>query len=238
MVRSWTTAGMASAMKAFFDELRWAMQVIATESERVRKLLRETYDGFRRDFGFELVAPKVFVPMKFRVEIELLYQEAEAFRHSPGVALAEQGVVIKRFHEKMVSRARVLFDQLLDAFDTWIRDALQPLAEQIEANKVVMERRLDNLQRLGRSKDEVQRRISDAHSDYVALVRQLTALRNIHNVLRQDPVGEHSTRQHSALVAERVLSPSWALPYPSSRRQALLPQDGTPQVHRCSHLRT
>ncbi|HYN79363.1 MAG TPA: hypothetical protein VES73_16395, partial [Lamprocystis sp. (in: g-proteobacteria)] len=204
MVRSWTTPGMGNAMKGLFDELRRAMQVIATESERVRKLVRETYDAFHRDFGFEVVAPKVFTPMKFRVEIELLYQEVDAFRRSPGLALAEQGVVIKRFHEEMVSRARVLFDQLRGAFDTWIRDTLQPLAEQIEEHKIVMERRLDNLQRLGRSKDDVQKRISDAHSDYVEFARQLTALRNIHSALHQDPVAERPAVARPRPVAARA----------------------------------
>jgi Mg2+ and Co2+ transporter CorA len=119
------------------------------------------------------------------------------------LALAEQGTVIRRFHEEMVSRARVLFDQLLEAFDTWIRDALQPLAEQIEAHKVIMERRLDNLQRLGRSKDDMQRRIADTHADYVELARQLTALRNIQSALREDPAGEQH-RQRPQPVAKQA----------------------------------
>ena len=204
MVRSWTTIGMAGAMKGLFDELRRAMQVIGIETERVRKLVRATYDGFQRDFGFELAAPKVFVPMKFRVEMELLYQEVDAFCRSPGLALAEQGTVIRRFHEELVSRARVLFDQLLDAFDTWIRDALQPLAEQIDVHKGIMERRLDNLQRLGRSKDDVQHRIADTHADYVELARQLTALRNIHSALREERAGEQHRHQRPQPVAKQA----------------------------------
>jgi hypothetical protein len=204
MVRSWTTAGMARAMQGLFDELRRVMQVVAIETERIRKLVRATYDGFQRDFGFELAAPKVFVPMKFRVEIEFLHQEVEAYCHSPGLVFAEQGAVIKRFHEEMASRARVLFSQLLDAFDTWIRDALQPLADQIEAHKGIMERRLDNLQRLGRSNDAMQRRITDTRSEYVEWARQLTALRNIHNALRQELAGEPQRRQEPRPVAERV----------------------------------
>ena len=204
MVRSWTTAGMARAMQGLFDELRRVMQVIAIETERIRKLVRATYDGFQRDFGFELAAPKVFVPMKFRVEMEFLHQEVEAYCHSPGLVFAEQGAVIRRFHEEMVSRARVLFSQLLDAFDTWICDALQPLADQIEAHKGIMERRLDNLQRLGRSNDDMQRRVTDTRSDYVEWARQLTALRNIHNALRQELAGEPQRCQEPQPVAERV----------------------------------
>jgi hypothetical protein len=204
MVRSWTTAGMASAMKDLFEELRHAMQAIATDCERIRKVVRETYDGFQHDFGFDLTAPQVFVPMKYRVEIELLYQEVEAFRRSPGLALAEQGVVIKRFQEVLVSRARVLFDQLRAAFDAWIRDTLQPLAERIEEHKVVMEERLDNLQRLGRSKDETQLHIEEAHARYVELAQQLTVLRNIYNTLHHDPAPEHDAGEHQRAAAQRA----------------------------------
>ena len=204
MARSWTTAGIAGAMKGLFDELRRAMQAIATETERVRKLVRETHEGFQRDFGFDLAATKVFAPMKFRVEIELLYQEVEAFRRSPRLALAEQGAVIKRFHEEMVSRARVLFDQLRSAVDVWIRDSLEPLAGQIDTHRVVMERRLDNLQRLGHSKNETERHIAETQAQYVELARQLTTLRTIYNTLHQSPAPEAAADANPRVAAQRA----------------------------------
>ncbi len=43
LVRSWTNVGLTRAMKGLFDELRRAMQTVSTESERIRKLVRETY---------------------------------------------------------------------------------------------------------------------------------------------------------------------------------------------------
>ena len=200
MARSWTTFGMASAMQALFDELCSAMQAIVSEGERTPRLLSEMYSGFRRDFGFELSAPAVCFPMSLEVEIETLRHEADAFCHSRGIALARKGVVIERFRGTWVVRAQVLFDRLFDALDAWTRDALQPLAEQIAANKVVTERLSDDLQRLVHAKDDVQRRLNDAHRDYIALVHQLTALRNIHNVLRQGSVGEQSIREPVAPV--------------------------------------
>jgi hypothetical protein len=186
MARSWTTIGMVGAMMGLFDELRRAMQTVATESERIRKRVRATYEGFRRDFGFELTLPNVFAPMKFRVEIELLHQDVEAFLHNPGLVLTEQGVVIKRFHETLISRVQVLFDHLRAAFDIWTRDTLQPLADHIERYKIGMGNRLDDLQRLERSNADTQRHIEQTQAQYVELARQLAALRNIQAALRQD----------------------------------------------------
>ncbi len=48
--------------------------------------------------------------MKYGVEIELLYQKVEVLRRSPCMALSGQGMVSRRFHQQMVSRAQVLFD--------------------------------------------------------------------------------------------------------------------------------
>jgi len=201
LVRSWTTVGLTRAMKGLFDELRRAMQTVAAESERIRKLVRETYQVFREDFEFELATPKVFVPMKYRVEIELLYQEVEAFRRSPSMALSGQGMVIRRFHQQMVSRAQVLFDQLRVAYDGWIRDTLQPLAEEIQEHKLMMEKRLENLQRIGRSKDALQKRIDDMQAQYLGFAQELTALRNIYNALHYDPLTEQEAPQRPRLVA-------------------------------------
>lgn len=190
MLHSWTTAGVTVAMKGLFDELRHAMQTIATESKRIRKLVRETYEAFQHNFDCELTAPKVFVPTKFRIEIELIQGEVEAFRRNPRLALVEHGVVVKRFHDELVSRAKVVFDQLRAAFDTWLRDALRPLAEYIREHELGLARRREQLQRLGRSKDDATRHLDAANVKYAGLARRLTDLRNISNSLRQTPFPE------------------------------------------------
>jgi len=188
-------------MKRLFDDLRRTMETVSTESERIRKTVRFTYQRFEEEFGFNVAPPKVFVPMKFRVEMELLRQEVDAFRKSPGMALAEQGVVIRRFHQQLVNRARILFDQLRRDFDGWIRDSLQPLAGQIQEHKRMMEKRLENLQRIGRSKDSLQSRIEDMQKQYVELAKQLTALRNIHNAVHYNPLLDEQRAGKPHLVA-------------------------------------
>jgi hypothetical protein len=201
LVHSWTTLGLTRAMKRLFDDLRRTMQTVATESERIRKLVRETYQVFREDFELDLIPPKVFLPMKYRVEIELLYQEVEAFRHSPGMIFASRGMVVRRFSQQMASRAEVLFDQLRIAYDGWIRDTLQPLAEEIDENKSMMGKRLESLQRIGRSKEALQKRIDDMQTQYVGFAQELTALRNIHNALHYDPLTEQDAPQRPRLVS-------------------------------------
>ncbi|MGE5153228.1 MAG: dynamin family protein [Bdellovibrio bacteriovorus] len=198
---SWTSTGLARAMRGLFEELRRIMQTVSSECERVRRLVRQTYQSFHDDYGFEVATPKVFIPMKYSVEIELLLQEVESFRRSPAMILAGPGRVVRRFDEEMVSRARVLFEQLRMACDGWIREALQPLAEEIATHKGAMEKRLESLQRIGRSKEELQTRIDQLQRQHVAYAQDLTALRNIHNALHNDPLAEQEALRRPRLVS-------------------------------------
>jgi hypothetical protein len=201
MARSWTSAGLSRSMRALFEELRRTMQTVASESERIRRLVREIYQTFQDDYGFKVTTPKVFIPMKYSVEIELLLQEVETFRRSPAMALGSPRQVIRRFDEEMVSRARVLFEQLRLACDGWIRDALQPLAQEIAEHKAMMEKRLESLQRIGRSKDGLEERINQMQQQHVDHAQDLTALRNIHNALHYDPLAEQATVRRPRLVS-------------------------------------
>jgi DNA repair ATPase RecN len=204
MIHSWTTYGLAAAMKTLSDELRRSVQTVGSECERLRRLVRVTFQRFEEELGFSVPLPKVFVPVKFHVETELLCQDVNAFRKNPAILFREQGRVIRRFDQQIVSRAQLLFDQLRVAFDGWLRDALQPLAEQIQQHKHMMEKRLENLQRIGRSKDGLQSRIDDAQRQYVELAKQLTALRNIHNALHFDPTVDEKHSGRPRLVASGV----------------------------------
>jgi len=191
MLHSWTTQGIKKSMKFLFDELRRAMQAITTRAEHTRKKVRRIYSRFQNELGFTNLQPQKVSTMKFRVELELLHQEAEAYRKSPSLAITEQSFLVKRFYQIMVGRARNIFSELNQTLDDWLSHALDPLVDQIQEHKEMMEKRLENLQKIGRSKNTLQVRIEDLESQYAELARQLTALRNLYN-------GIHLSRPMSA----------------------------------------
>jgi hypothetical protein len=203
MLHSWTTRGMKQSMKFLFDELRRAMQVIGGASERTRKTIRSVYQRFQNEFGFSSVQPQKFSTMKYRVELELLYQEADAFRRSPSLAMSEQSFVVKRFYQIMVARARGIFNDLNQNLDLWLSHALDPLVAQIQEHKDMMEKRLVNLQKIGRSKNTLQVRIEDLEGQYAELARQLTALRNMYNSIHLSRPAHVENPQKPRLVSQR-----------------------------------
>lgn len=181
MLKSWTTHGITWAMKTLFDELRLSMQNIVTDTEHSRKTLRGIYQHFQSEFGFSAIQPPKMSIMKYRVDLELLYQEADAFRRNPTLTFTSQSFIVKRFYGALALRGREIFNQIAVAMEDWLTHALDPLAGQIQEHKNMIDKRVLNLQKISRSKNTLQTRIEELESQYVEQARQLTILRNLYN---------------------------------------------------------
>ncbi|MEW7987330.1 MAG: dynamin family protein [Candidatus Thiodiazotropha sp.] len=204
MTNSWTTSGMKTSMKNLFEETRHTMLQVVTQSEQTRKLIRAIYRKFQNEHGFAVVQPKMFSIVKYRVELELLHQEAEIFRNSPVTAMMEQNFVVKRFFSALVKRARDIFQRADKEINQWIVSALEPLVMQIKDHKEMMEKRLNNLQKIGQSRNTLQYRILELQEQYTELARQLTSLRNMSNRISNNRPLHHSQRQKPKLVKQNV----------------------------------
>ncbi|MCU7915226.1 MAG: dynamin family protein [Candidatus Thiodiazotropha sp. (ex Gloverina cf. vestifex)] len=204
MTNSWTTSGMKASMKNLFEEIRRVMLNVVTQSEQTRKLIRSIYRKFQNEHGFAVVQPKMFSIVKYRVELELLHQEAEVFRNSPVTAMMEQNFVVKRFFSALVERAREIFGHADDEIDGWLSNTLEPLVMQIKDHKEMMEKRLNNLQKIGQSRNTLQYRILELQEQYTELARQLTALRNIANRINNNRPLHQAERPKPKLVKQNV----------------------------------
>jgi hypothetical protein len=188
MEGNWTTAGLKTNMHQLFDHMRHNMQEVVEQSEQTRKLIRSIYRRFQNEHGFSVMQPKMFSIMRYRVELELLHQEAEIFRKSPVTTMTEKHFVVKRFFSAMVNRANDIFANARRDIDSWLRTALEPLVFQIKSHKELMEKRLQDLQKVSRSRDTLDTRVADLQNQYNAVAKQLTILRNIYNTLNTAPL--------------------------------------------------
>jgi hypothetical protein len=201
MTNSWTTGGMKYSMKNLFEEIRRIMLNVVTQSEQTRKLIRSIYRKFQNEHGFAVVQPKMFSIVKYRVELELLHQEAEIFRNSPVTAMMEQNFVVKRFFSALVQRAREIFQHADNEIDGWLSSTLEPLVMQIKDHKEMMEKRLNNLQKIGQSRNTLQYRILELQEQYTELARKLTALRNMANRINNNRPLHQAERPKPKLVS-------------------------------------
>jgi hypothetical protein len=204
MTRNWTTIGLKGNMRQLFDEMRDTMQLVVQESEQARKLIRTIYRRFQNEHGFAVIQPKMFSVMRYRVELELLYQEAEIFRNSPVTAMTEKHYLIRHFFMAIVSRARGVFTAVRRDVDNWLKSALQPLTQQINEHRQQMERRLQDLQKISQSRDTLEARIAELTKQEQAVARQLVILRNMHNRLNDHEPLSGTDRPKPHLVTRRT----------------------------------
>ena len=190
MKDSWTTHGLRSGMKSLFDTLRHSMQGIVQETEEVHRHIRAIYQEFQKNHGLDVPPPMLESTKEFQMDLEMLYQEAEAFRDSPVTTMTEQSFVIKRFFSALVERAREIFFAAHKDTDSWLQAALEPLQMQIKDQKDLMERRLDNLQKIHRSKSTLQARIEELDRQRTAMTKELTTLRVIYENLQPAAMDE------------------------------------------------
>ncbi len=183
MEGNWTTHGLKVNMRDLFEFMRANMHSAVEQSESIRKLIRSIYRHFQNEHGFTVAQPKMLSMMRYRVSLELLFQEAEAFRKSPVMAMTEKHFVLRRFVNAMVNQAKDLFDHAGKDVDMWLKSAMEPLIYQIRDHKDHMEQHLKDLQKISHSKETLTKRMSELQKQYNAITRQLTNLRNMHNTL-------------------------------------------------------
>lgn len=185
MRNSWTTAGMKHGMHTFFSGTLADLNKVDAQSEEIRKLVEQIYERFHGEFGLPIARPDRFSTRTYMDQYKDLYDEADAFRSSATLVLTEQHFVVKKFFIVLVSRARMIFEGCDSAIRAWARAVLTPIYKQIKGHKKLLDRRLENLEKLRENRDSLHSRKEKIHAELKVLHEQarfidgiLTAIRN------------------------------------------------------------
>ncbi len=161
MKGSWTTHGLKTGMKTFFEGAMQTMERVHKQTERMKGLLESIYKQFQVGHGLAKLKLDSFALEPHYEELKRLYLKAEAFRNSPTMLMTEQHFVVKRFFITLVSRARHLFDECNKAANLWSNAVMAPVFAQIREHKRMMDQRLENLQKIHRSMKHLNDRMAE-----------------------------------------------------------------------------
>lgn len=192
MVSSWTTQGLKSDMRNFFDVMRGVMAQANREAELGQKLVDSIFRKFHEEYGLAAIKPAEFALRGHLLALERLYQKAEDFRQSAMVAFGEHSFVVRRFFVTLVSQLRTLFQRSHDDAERWNKSVMNPLLGQIAQHQRLVDLYLASL-------NEVHRSSAALHGEDRALAQvcedfevQLEALDTILRTLRKPPPFERS----------------------------------------------
>ncbi len=183
MVDSWTTAGMKHSMKSLFSEVQEMTSRASDEVDTLHRLVNAVYKKFHDEHGIKCNKPKAFKVKRYLVDLENLYAEAENYRKSPVSTMSEQNFVVKRFFIQMVSQARDIMYKANEDLDSWLNDAMRPLAIQIKENKRSIEKRLLTLRKISESKGNVEAKSRELEAEHASIKKQLEEIKSIYSCL-------------------------------------------------------
>ncbi len=202
MSGTWTTHGLKSGMREFFDIIAETIDNASELTDQTNTLLQTIYREFHKDHGLTEAKPKFFSMAKYKRDLDRLYEEAEAYRKSPVTAMTEQAFVIKKFFISMVSHARNTFFQAHQEAEAWGKAAMAPLVSRIKEHKHQMEKRLESLRKINESRDTLQNRVSELEKIARKLKTQLDDINQLMVTLNK-PLDSfvHSAEPESVQVA-------------------------------------
>jgi len=184
MSGSWTTSGMKSGMSTFFDSMRDAMQIVTRQAEETFKLVQVIYKKFQEDYGLHVSAPRMFPIKKYTDELDQLYLKAEEFRNSTMTTMSEQSFVVKKFFISLVSHARNVFMSANNEADTWLKELVNPLVNQIQEKRNSIEQHMKTLSKIKESKNNLEVQMKELHERCKGLKTQIDALQKMRENLK------------------------------------------------------
>jgi len=173
---SLTTSGLKTSMSSLFKEMNQTLDRVQKQSEKVRGLVEKSYDKFHSDHGLPKVSPAKFHVTRHTRKLAKLVAEAEAFRDSSEMLVTEQGSLIQKFFDTMVSRMRSIIKEANSAAQNWATAVLNPIRDQLREHKSVINSRLENLEALRNSQLDLKSKMQSLDADIESLTEELKSL--------------------------------------------------------------
>jgi polyhydroxyalkanoate synthesis regulator phasin len=156
MGETWTTAGLVGAMRQvsgrITDRFTQSMQLASS----IKEYLDAACERFHRQHGLpRMVAPQLDL-RSYRLRVESLLRETEAFCGDPANLLVEKRFMIRRFFGGVAEEAKKTYDLATQDAERWLRIALDPIVVQIREHRQLLDNRLENMRKVLANVDDIQ----------------------------------------------------------------------------------
>ena len=179
MRNSWTTPGLRAGMSTFFKSTARTLAKVEARSQKICELVDDIYDRFHTEHGLPRLQPVRFSVENYIRQFASLRREAEEFRNSPSMLVTEQHFVIKKFFITLVSRAREIFQDCNNAARNWTKAVLTPIYTQIQEHKIMIDRRLDNLEKIRGNHASLGDKVVELENELRELEQKSSMIENI-----------------------------------------------------------
>ena len=156
-----TTAGLKTAMQAFFGYARTHMEEVVNDSQEIKTLMDGVYRKFQEEHGLANIKPAAFSVMRYTREIKRLQEKHEQFMRGLSLIMTEQRAVVRGFFESAISKVRAIYVSANRDADDWLRDMMAPMESQVREHQAQLRRRLESIKRIHQASDTLEGRMAE-----------------------------------------------------------------------------
>lgn len=141
ILRSPTTGALTQAMQSLIGDSSALLEGCERQNRQIMSVVEAVYTRFNQLPGFELAPPQLSGLENYRRSLEQLGEKTAEFCRRPINLMTDKTSLAKKFGMEVVAPLRELFAQLKAETDGWLRELSVPIQEQIQAQKMALEKR-------------------------------------------------------------------------------------------------
>ena len=185
MRESWTTSGLKSAIKGFFEAVAEPMDKIKQQSDSIKVDIDKICDRLHTEYGMERVVPQRLALLPYVMEIKRLEEKAEAFRTSTQLVVTEQSTVVSKFFITLVSAVRNIYKECNQYSQGWFHNIANQVYNQIQLHKRSIDIGFETIKKSHTDMDTIAEQISKLSEERKAIAAQLADVNTLHAKLHQ-----------------------------------------------------
>jgi hypothetical protein len=180
ILRSPTTGALIQAMQSLIGEASTLFDGFERQNRQIVNVVEAVYARLNQLPGFTLAPPQLSGLENYRQDLERLGEKTAEFCRRPVNLMTDKASLAKKFGMEVVAPLRDLFAHLKTETDWWLRELSAPVQEQIQAQKIALEKReedinmiRDQIATLAARKDETEVALARLHQQKAAIERIL-----------------------------------------------------------------
>lgn len=191
LLRDKLRLNIGRTVDGFVDDIDCNVQNLEREIERVNILLISIYErSEQHKSNASSLAGKLLNITRQRNQLQQLYQKASLFHFSLATLFTRKSVLLNRFMATLVQDVRAIYQELNQAIETWIKEALTSLTQTNQYQKHMIDNQKQRLAQLQREGCSTQAQIADLRVSAARLQAALRSLQPLYedvaNTLSQD----------------------------------------------------
>ena len=192
MENSHFSAGLQSAMNAFFTNIKHNIGQSSLAIEEIHTMMTAMYRKFHVEHGLVEITPPTYSTFKYKKELDRLEDSYNKhFNTLYNLLTNEQYTLTAKFFETLASRVINIYEVANREADSWLKATMSPMETQVREHQMQLRRRLESIKRIHRATDTLEDRIAELQEMRGHIVTQLNGLSqfklNIHQALMPVP---------------------------------------------------